>query len=222
MTMMSRSSRPRSTGCSATTSTRRPATASARRSAACEASPASAPHSSDSGPAPTPSPPRAAHSAGQRRGEAQRTLAAASLVRHLPGQASLHPGGAAGRGRPVAVVKPSRKYRGGFAVSFTVTPHGVPSRTVRVEFARAARRCRESSPTGRRSPRTVMRTALCACGTPVTRSTCSGLRRDGAAALIGCIALHLIREQWWRETGEWPGPEAPHPVPQTRPQRTAA
>ena len=35
---------------------------------------------------------------------------------------------------PVAVVKPSRKYRGGFAVSFAVTPHGVPSRTVRVEF----------------------------------------------------------------------------------------
>ena len=37
-------------------------------------------------------------------------------------------------------------------------------------------------------------------------------RRDGAAALVGCITLHLIREQWWRETGEWLGPEAPHAV----------
>jgi hypothetical protein len=47
-------------------------------------------------------------------------------------------------------------------------------------------------------------------------------RRDGAAALVGCIALHLIREQWWRETGDWVGPVAPHAAPPPRPRRTAA
>jgi hypothetical protein len=35
-------------------------------------------------------------------------------------------------------------------------------------------------------------------------------RRDGAAALLGHIVAHLTREEWWRRTGEWPGPEAPH------------
>jgi 23S rRNA G2445 N2-methylase RlmL len=30
-------------------------------------------------------------------------------------------------------------------------------------------------------------------------------RRDGAAALTGHIAGHLIREAWWRQTGEWIG-----------------
>jgi len=33
---------------------------------------------------------------------------------------------------------------------------------------------------------------------------------DGLLVLLGLIALHLFREAWWRETGEWPGPEAGH------------
>ncbi len=33
---------------------------------------------------------------------------------------------------------------------------------------------------------------------------------DGLVELINCIALHLFREEWWRETGEWVGAEAPH------------
>jgi hypothetical protein len=35
-------------------------------------------------------------------------------------------------------------------------------------------------------------------------------RRDGAAALLGHITAHLLREQWWRKTGEWVGEEVPH------------
>ena len=33
---------------------------------------------------------------------------------------------------------------------------------------------------------------------------------DGLVRLLGLIVAHLIREAWWRETGEWLGPEAPH------------
>jgi hypothetical protein len=36
------------------------------------------------------------------------------------------------------------------------------------------------------------------------------IRRDGAGALLGHIAAHLLREEWWRVTGEWIGDEAPH------------
>ena len=38
------------------------------------------------------------------------------------------------------------------------------------------------------------------------------VRSDGLIALIGHAIAHLFREAWWRETGEWPGPEAPHVV----------
>lgn len=33
---------------------------------------------------------------------------------------------------------------------------------------------------------------------------------DGLLALLNHIQLHLFKEAWWRETGEWLGPEAPH------------
>ncbi len=33
---------------------------------------------------------------------------------------------------------------------------------------------------------------------------------DGLLTLLGMTTAHLFREAWWRETGEWLGPEAPH------------
>ena len=33
---------------------------------------------------------------------------------------------------------------------------------------------------------------------------------DGLGPLIEHVALHLYREAYWRTTGEWLGPEAPH------------
>jgi hypothetical protein len=33
---------------------------------------------------------------------------------------------------------------------------------------------------------------------------------DGLVALIGYIIAHLFREAWYRETGEWLGPEVSH------------
>jgi hypothetical protein len=36
------------------------------------------------------------------------------------------------------------------------------------------------------------------------------LFEDGLVALLGLTAAHLFREAWWRETGEWLGPEIGH------------
>jgi hypothetical protein len=36
---------------------------------------------------------------------------------------------------------------------------------------------------------------------------------DGLLVLLGLIVAHLFREAWWRETGEWLGPEASHTPP---------
>jgi hypothetical protein len=33
---------------------------------------------------------------------------------------------------------------------------------------------------------------------------------DGLLDLLDTIVGHLFREAWWRETGEWLGPEVPH------------
>jgi len=33
---------------------------------------------------------------------------------------------------------------------------------------------------------------------------------DGLLALFGMAAVHLLKEAWWREHGEWIGDEAPH------------
>jgi hypothetical protein len=124
--------------------------------------------------------------------------------------------------RPVTIVKPSPKLRGGFAVSLTVTPHGVPPRTVRIEFAPGSpevpRVFADGPPD---SPHRYNDGSLC-MWYPHDPNDLRWSRRDGAAALVGYIALHLVREQWWRETGDWPGPEAPHATPPAIPQRTAA
>lgn len=34
--------------------------------------------------------------------------------------------------------------------------------------------------------------------------------QNGGEELIAHICAHLIREYWWQQTGEWPGPEGPH------------
>ncbi|MDX6198990.1 MAG: hypothetical protein QOJ79_2141 [Actinomycetota bacterium] len=49
---------------------------------------------------------------------------------------------------------------------------------------------------------------------------------EGVAVLLGMAAVHLFKEAWWRDTGEWLGEEAPHgadePAPDLRPALRAA
>jgi hypothetical protein len=33
---------------------------------------------------------------------------------------------------------------------------------------------------------------------------------DGILRLLGLTTTHLFREAWWRDTGEWLGPEYDH------------
>jgi hypothetical protein len=35
---------------------------------------------------------------------------------------------------------------------------------------------------------------------------------DGIVVLLGMASVHLFKEAWWRDTGEWLGEEAPHPA----------
>jgi hypothetical protein len=37
--------------------------------------------------------------------------------------------------------------------------------------------------------------------------------QDGLLSLIEMTRIHLFKEAFWRETGEWLGEEAPHQIP---------
>jgi hypothetical protein len=45
---------------------------------------------------------------------------------------------------------------------------------------------------------------------PWTRKSERWVFEDGLLHLLVLIEAHLFREAWWRETGEWLGPERPH------------
>lgn len=120
------------------------------------------------------------------------------------------------------MVKPSRRSRGGFAVTFTLTPDALQPRRVRIEFGRynaAVPRVFVDGPTD--SPHRYEDGSLC-MWYPPDPAELRWRRADGGPELVGCIGLHLLREQWGRDTGEWVGPEAPHGVRSQPSERRAA
>jgi hypothetical protein len=38
------------------------------------------------------------------------------------------------------------------------------------------------------------------------------VQEDGLLQLVLHVGTHLFKEAWWRETGQWPGDQAPHGV----------
>lgn len=117
----------------------------------------------------------------------------------------------------VRPVQPSRSCRGGYAVQFTVALAGIDARRVTVEFSPRAPDTSHVTVDGpASSPHRYHDGSLCMWfpGDPPERRW---RRRDGAAVLAGHIAAHLIREEWWRQTGEWIGQEMPHGEPPPRP-----
>ena len=107
---------------------------------------------------------------------------------------------------------PRRPHHGGVRYRWNVAPPGCERRQVRIEF-------RLSSPGVPRvyvdgsaeSPHRYEDGALCMWypRDPLERRWSYG---DGLHALLGQIAVHLVKEHIWRRTGEWPGAEVPHGV----------
>lgn len=104
----------------------------------------------------------------------------------------------------------SREYRGGFRVEFVLHPRGVAERSVTVSFSRGnpeVPRVHVDGP--EESPHRYGNGELCMWypwDPPERRWTLE----DGAASLAATIAAHLLREEWFRKTGEWVGEEVRH------------
>lgn len=110
------------------------------------------------------------------------------------------------------VVRPGRGRRGGFGVEIVLTPAGLEPQSVRIEFGPDSPNTPAVYVPGLGSPHRYEDGSLCIWypyDPPEERWTW----RDGGAVLAGHISAHLIREAWWRQTGEWVGEEAPHDTP---------
>jgi hypothetical protein len=106
--------------------------------------------------------------------------------------------------------RPNRQHRGGYQVAVTVVPPGVDPRRVTITFSRVAPETpivHADGPTD--SPHRYDDGGLC-MWYPWDPPGARWRRRDGAGALLGQIIAHLVREEWWRRTGEWVGDEVPH------------
>lgn len=112
----------------------------------------------------------------------------------------------------VRPVPPPRRSRGGFALAITLSLPDIGRRTITIVFPPEARDIpvvHVDGPT--ESPHRYGDGSRC-MWYPDDPAERRWTRRDGPVVLLGHIVAHLIREEWWRRTGEWPGAEAPHSI----------
>lgn len=98
----------------------------------------------------------------------------------------------------------------GFNVKLTLTPRGVPERHITIQFHGNNPSVFVDGPA--ESPHRYPNGSLCMWypgDPPEQRWT----HTDGAGALVANIAAHLVKEEWYRLTGEWKGDEVGHGVP---------
>lgn len=117
------------------------------------------------------------------------------------------------------ISRADRKHRGGFQAAFTLTVAGLPPRRVRIVFAGPGSVPSVYTDGPAASPHRYSDGALC-MWYPEDPENARWTRRDGAPALLGQITAHLLREEWWRKTGEWVGDEVPHGEEAISPNRT--
>jgi len=107
----------------------------------------------------------------------------------------------------------------GWFYEFNAEPDGYPTRKVRIEFLLADGaqypRVYVDGPTHSPHRYHADDGRLC-MWYPLDPASNRWSFKDGLLALIGQIHVHLIKEQLWRELGEWPGVEAPHTDPTER------
>lgn len=108
------------------------------------------------------------------------------------------------------VIRPRRACRGGFAVATSITPTGVPTRRVEIHFSPRRPEMPYVFVDGPdESPHRYADGSLC-MWYPDDPAEARWRPVNGPTILLGHIAAHLIKEQWYRRTGDWPGDHVDH------------
>ncbi len=111
----------------------------------------------------------------------------------------------------VRPVRPPRHHRGGFALAVELRVDHLPEQTITIVFSPLAPLAPSVYTTGPAdSPHRYRDGTLCMWHPDDDPSSLRWTQRDGGTSLLGHVIAHLLREQWWRRTGEWPGEEYPH------------
>ena len=113
-------------------------------------------------------------------------------------------------------IKPRGRRGDGFGIAVQMKPVGVPHRHVEVHFTN----WRPDSPSvyvdgPDDSPHRYPGGALC-MWYPYDPPEARWRHNDGPGGLLGHVAAHLIKEEWFRRTGDWPGEVAPHNVKESQ------
>ncbi|MEU9048633.1 MULTISPECIES: hypothetical protein [unclassified Kitasatospora] len=112
------------------------------------------------------------------------------------------------------VVKPPHRYRGGFALAVRLDLPDIPRQTITIAFGLYPSQAPHIYSDGpSESPHRYNDGSLC-IWYPYDPAEQRWVLRDGPTVLLGLIIAHLLKEEWWRRTGEWPGQEAPHLMPE--------
>lgn len=110
----------------------------------------------------------------------------------------------------VDVVKDLR-YPGGFSIEFYLQPQGVPQeKRVKISFSRGRPfdpHVQADGPTD--SPHRYPNGDLC-MWYPSDPPERRWNLKQGSAALVADISVHLLKEEWFRQRGEWVGDEIIH------------
>lgn len=101
-------------------------------------------------------------------------------------------------------------HKGGLVVSFAICPSGVPRRNVTIQFLPLSPNVPRVYVDGpAESPHRYDDGSLC-MWYPFDPPERKWNPNAGAADLVTRIAVHLIKEEWYRRSGEWIGEEVGH------------
>lgn len=110
----------------------------------------------------------------------------------------------------VQVIPAPDPFKGGFAIRTSISPPGVPARKVEVMFSLRSPDIPHVFVNGpEQSPHRYKDGSLC-MWFPGDPPEARWRPVNGPSALLGHIAAHLVKEQWHRRTGEWPGDHVGH------------
>lgn len=112
-------------------------------------------------------------------------------------------------------VKPRHAYRGGFGLQLSIQPPDLPSRRVEIYFSLGSPGVPRVFVDGpEESSHRYSDGSLC-MWYPYDPPDLRWWPTDGPEMLLGHIAAHVIKEEWYRRNGEWLGDEVAHAPRQT-------